>query len=596
MRNPTRAVARLALLISVGLGLGLSAASSRAAAPPEKTLPSTTLAFIKVNDAAELRTAFQKTQFGRLLADPAMKPLEDTIKDKLQEPSAKLKEHLGVTLGELLRLPTGAVWAAVVTRDDPKLPIAILLSADAGSQNQKAMEEVMTRATAEAEKAGDKVAVTTEQFKGLTLHVIHPKKNDEAANKDEPKIDLAWTHRGSVYFACTDVEALKDVLAHADGRDDSLASNAAFNQVKAKVGEKAPLGWYLDIEQTVRLGKQLAANNGGGNAAQVEAILQMIGVNSLKAVGGSTTLNTGEFDQLSKVTVVAPGPAQGIFRLFPMPKASLKPESWVPATVATYESLSWDLDAAWEAAEMLLGQLPGVQLGDIEKAVGGPDGNFSFQKDLFGPLGDRVTIIADLKKPINEKSQRTLFAIALEDPKAFQNTLGKLLDKLPQKPTKREFQGTTIYDFEGIGMNIPGAPAGDEPKKMSLAIKHSYLFFGTEPTLLEQILRGGAAPLVDSKEYQAVARLMPDKTSFTTFSRPEEQARFLYDMVKGGQLERVLANANRGADKKPDLKELTDKLPDFSVFAKYLTQGGSYAVMDEDGVTLTTFSLRRGSP
>jgi hypothetical protein len=595
MRNPSRAVARLALLVSLGLGLGLSAASSRAAAPPEKTLPATTLAFIKVNDAADLRASFQKTEFGQLLADPAMKPLEDLVKEKLQEPSDKLKEHLGVTIGELLRLPTGTVWAAVVTRDDPKLPIAIVLSADAGSQNQKAMEEVMTRATAEAEKQGDKVAVKTEEFKGLTLHIIHPKKNDEDANKDEPKVDLVWTHRGSVYFACTDVEALKDVLAHADGRDDSLASNESFNQVKAKVGDKAPVSWYLDLEQTVRLVKQVAANN-GGNVGQVEPILQMIGINSLKAIGGSTTLNTGEFDLLSKVTVVAPGPAQGLFRLFPMPKVTLKPEAWVPATVATYESFSWDLDAAWEAAEMLLGQIPGADLGAAEKAVGGPEGNFSFQKDLFGPLGDRVTMITDLKKPVTEKSRRTLFAIALEDPKAFQNTLGKLLDKLPQKPTKRDFQGTTIYDFEGIGMNIPGAPAGDEPKKLSVAVKHSYLFFGDEPTLLEQILRGGGAPLADSKEYQTVVRLMPEKVSFMTFSRPEEQARFLYDMLKGGQLEKALANANRGADKKPDLKELTDKLPEFSVFAKYLTQGGSYAIMDEDGVTLTSFSLRRGNP
>lgn len=596
MRNPTRATARLVPSAAIGLGLALAlaAAPARAAAPPEKTLPATTLAFLKVDDAAALRASFQKTQFGKLMADPAMKPLEDTVAEKLQEPSNKLKEKMGVTLGELLRLPTGAVWMAIVTRDDPKLPIAVLLSVDAGSQNQKQMEEVMTRATAEAEKAGDKVAVTTEEFKGLTLHVFHPKNDDK---KDEPKVDLAWTHRGSVYYAATDVEALKDVLAHADGRDDALASNETYNQVKAKVGEKAPLSWFLDLEQTIRLVKQVAAN-GGGNVAQVEPILQMVGVNSVKAVGGSTTLNTGDFDQLSKLTFIAPGPAQGIFRLFPMPKVTLRPEAWVPANVASFESISWDLDAAWEAAEQLLGQVPGAPpIDQLEKMIAGPDGSFSFQKDIFGPLGDRVTIIADLKKPITEKSQRTLFGVALEDPKAFQSTLGKLLDKIPQKPAKREFQGTTIYDFENFGPKIPGAPGGDDgPQKLSLAIKNNTLFLSTEPTLLEQILRGGGAPLADSKEYQAVARVIPEKTSFASFSRPEEQARFLYDMVKNGQLEKALANANRGADKKPDLKELTDKLPEFSVFAKYLTQGGSYALMDEDGFTVTSFSLKRANP
>ena len=45
----------------------------------------------------------------------------------------------------------------------------------------------------------------------------------------------------------------------------------------------------------------------------------------------------------------------------------------------------------------------------------------------------------------------------------------------------------------------------------------------------------------------------------------------------------------------PDLGKVipTEKLPDFSVFAKYLSLGGSYSVMDDDGFTMTGFTLRR---
>jgi hypothetical protein len=39
-----------------------------------------------------------------------------------------------------------------------------------------------------------------------------------------------------------------------------------------------------------------------------------------------------------------------------------------------------------------------------------------------------------------------------------------------------------------------------------------------------------------------------------------------------------------------------EKLPDFSVFAKYLTLGGSYSVADEDGLVATGFTLRKNNP
>jgi hypothetical protein len=37
-------------------------------------------------------------------------------------------------------------------------------------------------------------------------------------------------------------------------------------------------------------------------------------------------------------------------------------------------------------------------------------------------------------------------------------------------------------------------------------------------------------------------------------------------------------------------------MPDFSVFAKYLSQGGRYSETAEDGVTITSFSLRKAKP
>ena len=84
-----------------------------------------------------------------------------------------------------------------------------------------------------------------------------------------------------------------------------------------------------------------------------------------------------------------------------------------------------------------------------------------FKQDIFDPLGDRITIISDFKKPIKEDSQRMLLAVALEDTKAFQNTLNKLIALTGGQPKKREFQSTTIYDFEMPAMPNAGAKAAD---------------------------------------------------------------------------------------------------------------------------------------
>ena len=73
----------------------------------------------------------------------------------------------------------------------------------------------------------------------------------------------------------------------------------------------------------------------------------------------------------------------------------------------------------------------------------------------------------------------------------------------------------------------------------------------------------------------------------------------LYDMVKSGNLGKTL-EASKGANG-PDLSKVAaaidpNKLPEFSVFAKYISAGGGYSIMDEDGFTMYQFSLKKGNP
>jgi hypothetical protein len=239
----------------------------------------------------------------------------------------------------------------------------------------------------------------------------------------------------------------------------------------------------------------------------------------------------------------------------------------------------------------------------VEQQLVGPNGGqpLSFQNDIFGPLGDRVTVISDFKKPIKEDSQRMLVAVALEDSKAFQSTLVRLFDITGSTPEKREFQGTTIYDF---AVNLPNMPQGNAAQALrgpiSIAIAKETLFLTTDTTLLEQVLRPGNPALADSTAFQTVAKEFPEKMSGMSFMRPDESAKLSYEMVKNGTFAKAFDSglAGRQGQPMPSLAKLlpVDKLPDFTVLNKYLSPGGSYSIMDEDGLSMTGFTLRKTNP
>ena len=236
MHTAQRAIRRLAFIGWLGLfGMtGLPAHLAQAAAPPERVLPDSTLFFFKLNDVKSFRESFRSSQYGQLWNDPGLKDFREDLAERLEDASKALKERIGVSIKELLELPQGALALAVIGRDDPNLPAAGVLIADAG-ENQKKLEEVFDRASKQAEEAGAKVA--KESFNGLTLHIVQPpkkeaEKDDKEKDKEkaQPRPPLVWTNAGSVFFVGSDVEVVKDLAAHRDGRDNSLASDRVVHQ------------------------------------------------------------------------------------------------------------------------------------------------------------------------------------------------------------------------------------------------------------------------------------------------------------------------------------------------------------------------------
>ena len=611
MQTAQRAIRRLALIGWLGLfgGMAWPAPRAQAAAPPERILPDSTIFLLKLNNAQNLREAFRGSSYGQLWNDPAMKDFRDDLVQKVEDWTKPLQEKVGVSLKQLLELPQGPVAVAAMSRDDPKLPVAVAVLADAGA-NQAKLAEVLGRSTKQAEDAGAKVS--QESFQGLTLHVLQwpaPKPKDQDKEKKEqeketPPPPMVWTQAEGLFFLGSDVEVVKDLTAHQQGRENSLAANDSFVKTQAKTDAgKAQVVWFLDLAKLIKLVLKASAKGNEGQAQQNEVLVQELGINGLKSVGGSFALGAGNYDSLSKTFFLAPKPIQGVLKIFSFPPLGLRPESWVPAGVASYQTFSWDLDNAFSAFNDLVNKFQPGMLNILQQQLVGPNGGqpLDFQQDFFGPLGDRITLVSDFKKPIKEDSQRMLLAVALEDAKAFQNTVNRIFEIASATPRKREFQGTTIYDIEP---NLPN-PGGGPPalKSVSFAIAKETFFVTTDTTMLEQVLRPVSATLSENASFQSVVKEIPERVSGMTFVRPDESARLLYDLVKSGQYEKAIrqatgaaAGAQRQQLPKLDKVLANEKLPEFSVIAKYLSLGGSYSIMDDDGFTMTGFTLRRGGP
>jgi hypothetical protein len=612
MQMVQRAIRRFALIGSLGLfGLtGLSAHLAQAAAPPERILPEATLFFLKAKDFKSLGEAFRSSQYGQVWNDPSMKEFREEFVQRLDDRAKSVRERIGVSVKELFELPQGSLAIASVARDDGDVQAGGVLIADAGA-NEKKLLEILERAAKQAEESGAKV--TTEPFNGLTLHIAmlpdkEPEKNDNDKEKEKPtpRPPLVWTNAGSQFFVGRDVEIVKDLAAHREGRENSLGGTDAYTKTQAKTdADRAQATWYVDVPRLVKALLKSNSNGVDAQAQQNEFLAKELGVDGLKSVGGSLTLGTGPYESLTKTFFNAPRPLAGLLKVFSFPTAALRPEAWVPATVATYQTLSIDFDNAFVALNDVIEKFQPGMVNLIEQQLVGPNGGepLSFKNDVFAPLGNRITVISDYKKPIKEDSQRMLVAVALKNAKAFQTTLTRLFEVTGTAPEKREFQGITIYD---VSVNVPNPPAGgNAPQQLrgpiSVAIAKDTLFVTTEATLLEQVLRSGNPALADSTAFQTVAKEFPEKMSGLSFVRPDESARVSYDMVKNGQLEKAIQQGMAGRQQGREIPNLgklipVEKLPDFSVFVKYLTLGGGSSIMDDDGFTMTGFNLRQSNP
>lgn len=563
---------RITWALLCGASLWLPVAQARADEDRpigEQLLPQEVLVFFSVPSVPELKERLNTSLFGEMLQDAELQPFIDGVKEKIKEASAKMKDEAGISLDDVLAVPQGEITFAVLELPPRKLAMVLLL--DYGD-NKETVDSLLNKLESGLKDMGGEVE--GEDVDGVNIRTFTFEQE-----RDNPFNQLAYFDHDDYLVLASDPEALKAVLERWDGEsDETLAEQDVFKYVFEKCssdGREPIVKWFINpigLTQSV-IGLMQAQVP---QAGLVLGFLPILGLDKLKAMGGAGDVGVDDFDSLGKTFIYVDQPTSGVLKVFQFPVADLSPPAWVPADVAMYTAMNWNVTGAYTAIETLVDsfQGPGAFGKMVDQLAERDDGpGIHIKKDLIDQLAGQIHIVMGATEDIENPNPKMMFALDVKSASKMTSVLSKAAKSDEFRGTTREFEGTTIYEMEGG----PGQSA-------SLAVADKHLLISTDASLLEGALRpsGGAPALTSDPVYQKLASKFPKKVSMLSFQNGNSQLQAVYNLLKGGNL----------PDMPDEVRDLTSKLPDYDVLKKYLRASGGYTVPDKKGAYSVSFTLK----
>lgn len=549
------------------------------AIPCERRLPRDVVAYVSFRNIAELKTQWSQTLTGQLLQDEALADFRSAAETHLAELSEKITSHVGLGLKDMLEIPHGELAAAMAIQSDGKPAVVLILDfGDKADAVNKLIEKL-----GEDAKEHD-LERSEEEFEETRFVIYRQKGADESK---PPQDAVAYFIKETQLVVGNGAGALKGVLNRWDGKhDQTFAENPVFRYVADKTAgespETAPLvTWYIDPLGLTK-GALAASPNTPPQAGMVLTMLPLLGVDKFKGLGGSFDMARGEFDMVSRTLIYFEPPVRGLLNMFQFDAEAQSPPKWVSDEATSYFALNWNIAKAYRAAESLVNSFQGEgamarfvqQLADNEQS-----GGVHLKKDLIDQLTGKVHVIGEASDTDDDDDEdKFLVAAEVSNVAAAKATLRKLA-QIPSFPVKeREFQGEILYEFS--------SPGGDDELPAGFAIAENHLLFGTDVKLVERVLRGtaGRESLADTSAYKRIAKRFPEKTASIGYGRDENAIQSLLEFLNSPAAVQVLG---------PDAMELEEKLPSSEVLKKFMASSGSFMQLDERGLKITSFSLKK---
>jgi hypothetical protein len=346
----------------------------------------------------------------------------------------------------------------------------------------------------------------------------------------------------------------------------------------------------------------------------------------------------GQFEMLHRTAVYAP-PIPGepekyklAMRMLKLPNGGdLNVQPWIPRKLASYRTLNFDLQNAFNT------------FGSLFDAIAGYENAFSdviegFEKDPYGPrvkvrdelvahLGSRVTMVTDYDVPITTKSERFMLAIEVKNQAAVEAAIAKFMNADPNAQVG-EFEGKKVWEImpaqedvaeiEFGSLELEGS-AEEAPKKdtamsnSAVCVTGGYLFVASHMDFLKTFLteKPTGEKLADAGDYNevnsALEQLLKGEVAVRCFVRTDEAYRPTYELLRQGKmpesetllgrvLNRVLTtpeDEDEGVLRKQQIDGR--QLPSFEMVRRYFSPLGTAVRSTDTGWFLAGATLSKSS-
>ncbi len=547
----------------------------------DQILPRETFLYVSFPNVSELKRHFTESSMGQLWKDPALDAFKAEVKSafdsELDEGFAKFQETIGITVEEFLQIPSGEVSFAFSGGPGNTMGIVVFLDfGDSGT----VVTDLMDKATAELSKA-PKLSMEDESFDGTELTMFRIQYPGPAPTPLAK--EFGWFIKDQRLVVSNRIELLQSALTNWSGEEESFMDNEAYAYIlnRCQTADRSalstvffdPIGLFTKLVQTGSLGQQ--ASMGAGMAL---GFLPTLGLTQLKAMGAVSEAGSGNFEAVSRSVFYAEQPPMGLMRAMQLDQIDQAPPSWVKEDVHAYAAMKWKINDAYEAIESLFDMFQGAgAMADQLDRVAERGPGIHLKHDIVDQLTGEVRLVTAAGEGEGYGGDQMLVALGVRDDKAAGDVLAKIAGEVGLET--REFRGATMYEF-----NSPGAGPS-----IGVTISDGRLLLCVGTSLLDQVLRNDSdmKPLAESDEYRKVAQHFPADALSVQFTRPAEQYRSMYEMVRSGT----------ASEQFPGSQEIFEKidfttLPPFETIAKYVRPTGGYTVKDDNGMFMEAFQLK----
>ncbi len=625
-------------VVAIVVALATTSAQVLAAVPRAETVfPDTTKGFVSVGSIDVLTEAWNKTQLGQLMNDPVMKPFMDSFKEQMQEKWTKSHRKLGIGWNDLDGVPTGEVALALIRADEKEVALAITADVTGNlDQANVLLEKVNTNLT-------EQNAVRSRQ----DMHGAKVTVFDIPKYEDNPPRQMAYVIHNDMLIATDNVKVMASILARqSDAQGATLASLPAFegitNRCRKAAGDLAPhVRWFIDpfgYAEAIRVLEEAEQPRRRGQ--DMLKILMNQGFTAIEGVGGFLNFYVEPYEMLHRTFIYAPGNADGsrfelAARMLDLPNGgNFLPPDWVPRDVASYVAVNLNTSNAFEMSKTLVNEIVGDEVfEDVIESIHTDENGpmIDVRSDLVAHLGDRVTIISDLQRPITPKSERMVFAVETSNPEALAVTIRKQMET-DQDAHERNINGYVVWEIVDEQTELPmvtiendpdfgffGDPSAEEEMEedeeekpllpnSAVTVAYGQLLVATHIDILAKVLadesvRGSLNKSSDFLRIEAeLEKARLPEQSVQAFTRTDDAYRGVYELLKTGRMPESesflgkLLNSLLGEGKEGVLRPQQidgSKLPDYDLVRRYLGPAGMTGTTEADGWMLTGFTLAK---